>query len=575
MNAALFRHGLSLSKRLDRRFGRTTIAAKMTDVPGHTRAMIPHLAEAGIRFIHVGVNPASSAPDVPKLFRWQDPGGSEILVMIDHDDYGQTSIVPSASCALALAHTRDNEGPQNEGEVRAIFAQLRGQFPRAVVAASTLNDFATGLLTHQDEFPVVTSEIGDSWIYGAASDPPRITPFRSLLRLYRKWIDEDGLDPRRADLDQFARNLMWIPEHTWGVMVDKLADTTSYQGSAFGRLRSTRGAQLIERSWEEQRSLVESALASLRDPVAEGAARSAVAASIASRPPAKEYQLTTTRRWTCSQFDLAIDATGAISNLVHRDSGKRWATDRQPLARFAFETFSWSDYERFLMQYVRLPDVAWARRAFTKEGMDPELEHQVWQPQLVECGQRSTVDGIQLLLQLALPESAIQRFGAPRILTTEILIHDDRPEISLDVQWFEKSACRLPAACWFGFTPVTGDPQKWTIEKLGQWLSPLDVVLGGGRMMHGVDSGVRYDGSDGSLQIESWDAAVVAPGSPALLEFNDQPPDLSGGMHFCLWNNVWNTNFPLWHERDERFRFKVVFRAAKLNRGGRRETRRR
>ena len=41
------RHGLSLSQRLDRRFGKTTIAAKMTDVPGHSRAIVPLLAASG------------------------------------------------------------------------------------------------------------------------------------------------------------------------------------------------------------------------------------------------------------------------------------------------------------------------------------------------------------------------------------------------------------------------------------------------------------------------------------------------------------------------------------------------
>ncbi|MCA9902986.1 MAG: hypothetical protein KC547_03940 [Anaerolineae bacterium] len=68
MDADLFRYGLSLSKELDQRFGRQTIAGKMTDVPGHTRAMIPLLHEAGIRFFHVGVNPAATVPDVPPVF---------------------------------------------------------------------------------------------------------------------------------------------------------------------------------------------------------------------------------------------------------------------------------------------------------------------------------------------------------------------------------------------------------------------------------------------------------------------------------------------------------------------------
>src|SRR5512146_2183853 len=59
MNPGLFRFGLSLSQELDRRFGKHTIAAKMTDVPGHTRGIIQLLHEAGVQFLHIGVNGAS------------------------------------------------------------------------------------------------------------------------------------------------------------------------------------------------------------------------------------------------------------------------------------------------------------------------------------------------------------------------------------------------------------------------------------------------------------------------------------------------------------------------------------
>ena len=68
LDPELFRFGLELSRELDRRFGLRTIAAKMTDVPGHTRGLVPLLAEAGLRFLHIGVNPASTPPDVPNVF---------------------------------------------------------------------------------------------------------------------------------------------------------------------------------------------------------------------------------------------------------------------------------------------------------------------------------------------------------------------------------------------------------------------------------------------------------------------------------------------------------------------------
>ena len=53
MSRELFLYDLSIGKRLDAMLGRTTIAAKMTDVPGHTIAIVPALAKSG------------ACPDVP------------------------------------------------------------------------------------------------------------------------------------------------------------------------------------------------------------------------------------------------------------------------------------------------------------------------------------------------------------------------------------------------------------------------------------------------------------------------------------------------------------------------------
>ena len=113
MDKQLFEYGLSLSKKLDKRFGRKTIAAKMTDVPGHTKAIIPLLAKSGIKFLHIGVNPASAVPKVPSIFRWIGADGSEVIVCYSYN-YGQDCILPCMKEALYFAHTGDNCGPQSK-----------------------------------------------------------------------------------------------------------------------------------------------------------------------------------------------------------------------------------------------------------------------------------------------------------------------------------------------------------------------------------------------------------------------------------------------------------------------------
>ena len=59
---------------------------------------------------------------------------------------------------------------------------------------------------------------------------------------------------------------------------------------------------------------------------------------------------------------------------------------------------------------------------------------------------------------------------------------DDAPVIELTLQWFDKAACRLPEALWLTFNPRVPSPSRWTMDKLGQAVSPLDVVLDGNRL---------------------------------------------------------------------------------------------
>ena len=71
LDRSLISGTIGLSKALDRRFNRTTTGAKMTDVPGHSRGLVGPLAENGVTFLDIGVNSASTPPDVPSVFRME------------------------------------------------------------------------------------------------------------------------------------------------------------------------------------------------------------------------------------------------------------------------------------------------------------------------------------------------------------------------------------------------------------------------------------------------------------------------------------------------------------------------
>lgn len=73
--------------------------------------------------------------------------------------------------------------------------------------------------------------------------------------------------------------------------------------------------------------------------------------------------------------------------------------------------------------------------------------------------------------------------------------------------------------------------------------------------MHAVSEGSGFEGPEGSLFVETIDAPVVALGERSPLNFSLEQPDLSGGLHSCLLNNAWGTNYVMWYEENMRLRF--------------------
>ena len=187
MDESMISGGIGLSQTLDRRFGRTTTGAKMTDVPGHTRGLIAPLAAQGVKFLDIGVNDASTPAEVPPLFLWKDPDGTTLVVMYHHG-YGGVVRVPGSDLAIAVVVRDDNSGPHTLEEVQETYSNLGSRFPNAQVVPTNLTEIANAVDPHRASLPVVTSEIGDTWIHGVASDPLKLARYREIARLRQDWL---------------------------------------------------------------------------------------------------------------------------------------------------------------------------------------------------------------------------------------------------------------------------------------------------------------------------------------------------------------------------------------------------
>ncbi len=566
VGAPLFEVGLRLARELDDRYGKRTIAAKMSDVPGHTRGIVPLLSAAGIRFLHIGVNAACTVPAVPPAFVWRDAGGAEVLVMYD-GSYGSAGVVvPGLDEALAFAHTGDNRGPQSPERVRTIFQELRQRFPVAEVVASTLDRFAAALLRVQAHLPVVTQEIGDTWIHGVGADPAKIASYRELSRVWGEWLGQGRVHVGDDASVRFGRALLLVPEHTWGLDVKThLADTLHYERVPFQAVRREPQYRAVEASWSEQRAYVDAAVTALRDEDLMGQARRRLAGLAPARPNLADWTpvADAAEAIETTHFRLRLDPRhGSIAQLSDKRTGRVWAGEDRALGLIRYQTFAAADYERFVRQYIR-PErilVPTVRGDFTKPGMEEaQSEHRWWLPALAGAHRRRDGEGERLALLLTMPEEAVRRFGAPREFVVEYAFPDGEPEMRMVLQWFDKPACRLPEAVWCSFTPVVRDDGRWLLHKMNEWVDPRDVVQNGNRLLHAVDAGVSYTDGGGGLRLDTLDAPLVAPGLPSLLEFHNGQPGVSEGVHVNLFNNVWGTNFPQWFGEDARFRFQLRF----------------
>lgn len=543
---------LGFSKSLDARFGRTTAGAKMTDVPGHTIGLVGPLAENGVRFLHIGVNSASTPPDVPSLFVWKDRNGATLIVMYQHKGYGGVVRIPGSDLAVAIEMADDNAGPHSMEEIRKIYADLRKEFPGAVITASNLSEIANAVYPYRDQLPVVVNEIGDTWIHGVPSDPIKVMRYREVARLRKEWIADGTLKIGDTTDLSFLRKFALFGEHTWGTDTKTYLDHDHYKPADLEDALEKSGYQKMITSWAEKRRNIDDAVLGLPAPMkAQAVARLARLKPVV---PATEglNVFRASRELETEHFVVALDEkTGAIRKLRSKSDGRELATPEHPLALFSYQTFSADDYGKFMDSYVT-SKADWAPQDFGK----PNIEHfgarsRTWTPVLVNCW--SSADGGKLLARLRIEDPAAEKSGVtawPKTMYLELVFPKEQPVVKIAYYCFGKIANRLPEAMWLTFQP---DGAGLMLDKSDYTVDPFAVVPGGNRHMHALSKGLQYK----DFSIDSFDAPVVALGERSPIFFSKEQPDLKKGVHFSLYNNTWGTNYIQWFGEDLRFRFEV------------------
>ncbi|KAK9798230.1 hypothetical protein WJX73_010911 [Symbiochloris irregularis] len=579
----LLKAAVQLAHDLDAKFG---LAPKRTmsqrDVPGLTRAAIPILSKAGVK--------ADEESGTELLAFWHAGGYSGVPV-----DTGKECVtVEGFDHVLCNAWRQDNAGPHSVQEVQDIFNLTQHSFPGAKVLASSFDTYVAELskALPQLKLPEVTQEIGDTWVYGVASDARKMKEYRALLRLRHRLEAQHGDSPHFRN---FSRLLMKIPEHTWGLDIKtNLGDFKNWSNADFQRQLESRDAryEMTVAQWKRQRKYMAWALEALH-PLSDQLQQSPEAmwqghmgtdelscdaVQLMSSPNDGKSQSSPLITVASPHWTIELNAsTGSFTRLqAHASSGAagpNWADDSSAFGVTQYSTYTERDFDVIWDTYSFGPDAQWFVSDFGKPNVSQGHPRRAeLLPQIVASSSSQDDRGFRVVTRSEFPGWVVQEAGAPEAVITELRSDVSSPELHLDITWVNKTPTRLPEAMWVRFAPSLRavDPKSWRMHKLGQLISPLEVMLNGSQAQHAVGlEGVQVLSQDHSqrLSIRSLDVKLVSPGTPTPFPTVRQQPDMSAGMSFNLANNVWGTNYVMWQPyeaRDANMKFRFTIEASRV-----------
>lgn len=583
LDADTFRYGLSLVKDIDRLSGRRTVAAKMTDVPGHTAAIVPLLAESGIKLLHIGLNEASAVPEVPETFLWKF-GEGEVVVIYSASYGGGLYSNPFIEEKLYFAHTGDNGGPASANQAAATYERLKKDYPDYKVVASGMDEIAERLWAVRGKLPVITSEIGDTWIHGSASDPYKSAALRELIAEKNQSLRDGVLERGSAEYLALADNILCLAEHTCGKDQKMfLSDYSHYLKKSFQKARQKDSIKLmpsdlrrsaynrqtaefrksgeyregsyraLEESWEEQRGYIQSAISRLSPERAARLNERFQALIPAAPPKISGEEIVFDRIYNFGDAEISVNSFGALS--VMRD-GKDIFKANGSAADYL--SYSKSDFDYFEKNYMRdldktgvwsIPDFSYPDFA----AVDGKYPVGRFPYRVLRSGIRRGNGEAAITLALGCQKNIAEELGAPRELYIEYQFSPGK--IAVVVSFFGKDANRLPEALFFRLYP-SADDGTIRFVKIGSEIDPYNVASRGGRNLSAVEK-VKFSASESVITVINKHSPLVSLGKGKIIEFDNLFASADEGLSFVLHDNIWKTNFPLWYKGSAGYVFEI------------------
>ena len=245
-------------------------------------------------------------------------------------------------------------------------------------------------------------------------------------------------------------------------------------------------------------------------------------------------------------FRLQADAArGGLVSLVDRKTGREWvaAKDGTSFGSYLHERFASTNVHAFMKAYAR----AWGLTGtdFDKPGMPG--------PDKSPYATFTLTNWTASVQASALAKTIVLRSAdaAPlaRAVTLKYTLYEAEPYLDVEWQVTDKTPDPIPEGGWLCLPFAINQPE-FKLARLGSLMVPeKDIVPGGNRDLLCLNSGLTITGRDGSgIGLCPLDSPLVSLGEPGLWKFSWHHTPARARVFVNLYNNEWDTNFPLWQE---------------------------
>jgi alpha-mannosidase len=578
--------GLHISRSLSEEFGPYPSGAKQTDVPGHTWILPSMLVRAGVKFLHLGCNPGSHPPHVPRLFWWEGPDGARLLTYYSPGEYGTPLLPPDdweLDTWLAVQQTLENHGPHSPEDLRRMREYVAEHAPGVELVFGELGDFAESLLARPEQLaglPVVPYDLADTWIHGVGTMPREVARVRELrgrllaletLATILEWpqMRQHGEDFPLArklapHIDQAYEELMLFGEHTWGL--DVKSTIKRVFGESFREARQTEPYMRLEESWRAKAAYVDRAEAAFNKAlgvISEAAIQDGTATSAGPGATLQQGDKEDGQQNVIENGCLRVEvdpASGGIASLVDKRNGREWVdeTSDEPFGGYRYDIYSAADIAEFMRAYGRFFQ-PWFVQDFGKEGYPEDLAHITAYARgfQVSKSRGPSVQALHLSGGKIMSNAARARLPGQTI-GIKLSLTGNSPYLDIEYIIQGKEATPLAESAVVPF-PLKLPKASFRLGQVGSVIDPArDIAAGANRSLWCVDGWIDASDDRVGMSVMPVDMPLVSIGNTGIYRFEPERAPMEPLIYAHLSNTQWGTNFPQWLEGDFRFRIRLV-----------------